>query len=182
PHRRYSPGNCGVFRPAAMSDTRMKLEPFAMERMQSTFENQVDFNLSEGGVHPLRLADLAGDGAARDALLAEPLRYTQSNGTPALREAIAALYPGATADHVQVTNGGSEANYITTWNLVEPNDDVVLMTPNYMQTWGLARAFGGVITEWPLVDAAADARPGGPSTRWRVDTDALARLVSSRTK
>ena len=28
----------------------MKLEPFAMERLQSTYEHQVDFNLSESGV------------------------------------------------------------------------------------------------------------------------------------
>src|SRR5262245_50008618 len=151
----------------------MKIEPFAMERMQSTFENQVAFNLSESGVHPLRLGDLVDDEPARAALLDEALRYTQSNGTVALRERIAALYPGATADHVQVTNGGAEANYITTWNLVEPGDDVVMMVPNYMQTWGLARAFGGVIKEWPLLDS------GG---RWRVDIDALGGLVSSRTK
>ena len=61
--------------------------------------------------------------------------------------------PGATPDHVQVTNGGSEANYITAWQLVEPGDDVVLMTPNYMQLSGLARAFGAAVREWPLVDA-----------------------------
>ena len=47
---------------------------------------------------------------------------------------------------MQVTNGGSEANYITTWNLVEPGDEVVMMVPNYMQTWGLARAFGATVT------------------------------------
>src|SRR5262245_52055847 len=84
----------------------MKLEPFAMERMQSTYENEVAFNLSESGVHPLRLGDLVDDGASREALLEEPLRYTQSNGTIPLREAIANLYPGATPDHIQVTNGG----------------------------------------------------------------------------
>jgi aspartate/methionine/tyrosine aminotransferase len=151
----------------------MKLEQFAMERMQSTYENQVEFNLSESGVQPLRLAELVDDEAARDALMSEALRYTQSNGTVPLRSAIAALYPGASAEHVQVTNGGSEANYITTWNLVEPGDEVVMMVPNYMQTWGLARAFGGVIKEWPLVNS------GG---RWRVDVDALGGLVSSRTK
>src|SRR6185295_16088746 len=151
----------------------MKLEQFAMERMQSTYENQVDFNLSESGVQPLRLAELVDDEAARDALMTEALRYTQSNGTVPLRSDIAALYPGASADHIQVTNGGSEANYITTWNLVEPGDEVVMMVPNYMQTWGLARAFGGVIKEWPLVNR------GG---RWRVDLDALAGLVSPRTK
>src|ERR1700704_3311715 len=119
----------------------MRLEQFAMERMQSTYENQVAFNLSESGVHPLRLGELVDDTASRDALLAEGLRYTQSNGTAALRSALAVLYPGATTDHIQVTNGGSEANYITTWNLVEQSDEVLMMVPNYMQTWGLARAF-----------------------------------------
>lgn len=151
----------------------MKLEQFAMERMQSTYENQVEFNLSESGVHPLRLRDLVDDDESREALLAEALRYTQSNGTMALREQIAALYPGATPDHIQVTNGGSEANYITTWNLVEPGDEVVMMVPNYMQTWGLSRAFGGTIREWPLVHR------GG---RWTMDLDALERLVTARTK
>src|SRR5207247_8206414 len=55
----------------------MRVEQFAMERMQSTYENQVEFNLSESGVHPLRLGELVEDAAAREALLAEGLRYTQ---------------------------------------------------------------------------------------------------------
>ena len=41
----------------------MKLEQFAMERMQSTYENLVEFNLSESGVRPLtprELIELAG--------------------------------------------------------------------------------------------------------------------------
>src|SRR5256885_7171047 len=86
----------------------MRVDEFAMERMQSTFENQVDFNLSESGVQPLTLGELVEDDASRQALLAEGLRYTQSNGTTALRTAIAAMYPGATTEHVQVTNGGSD--------------------------------------------------------------------------
>jgi aspartate/methionine/tyrosine aminotransferase len=153
----------------------MRIDEFAMERMQSTYENQVDFNLSESGVHPLTLGELVDDDRSRTALLGEALRYTQSNGTPALRGAIAAMYPGATIDHVQVTNGGSEANYITTWNLVEPGDEVVLMVPNYMQTWGLARAFGGEVKEWPLTERSTPAA-------WRVDLNLLERLVSPRTK
>src|SRR5258708_28376810 len=149
----------------------MRLEQFAMERMQSTYENQVEFNLSESGVHPLRLGELVDDAASRDALMAEALRYIQSNGTLPLRQSIAGLYPGATPDHVQVTNGGSEANYITTWNLIEPGDEVVMMVPNYMQTWGLTRSFGSTIREWPLVES-----PDG----WRIDAGALERLVSPR--
>ncbi|MBI3402827.1 MAG: aminotransferase class I/II-fold pyridoxal phosphate-dependent enzyme [Acidobacteria bacterium] len=152
----------------------MKLEQFAMERMQSTYENEVAFNLSESGVHPLRLGELIDEAVARERLLTEALRYTQSNGTDALRLLIAEQYPGATTDHVQVTNGGAEANYISTWNLVEPGDEIVMMVPAYRQTWGLARAFGAAVREWPLVESA------GP--RWRVDIESLDRLVSARTK
>ena len=143
----------------------MRLEQFDMERMQSTYENQVDFNLSESGVHPLTLGELVDDDASRAALMAEGLRYIQSNGTSPLRSAIATIYPGATTDHIQVTNGGSEANYVTTWNLVEPGDEVVLMVPNYMQTWGLVRAFGAEVKPWPLVQHEGDAG------RWRVDAE-----------
>jgi len=153
----------------------MKIETFDLERMQSTFENQVEFNLSESGVQPLRLGELVDDLDAREDLLREPLRYSQSNGTLALRDAIASLYPDATADRVQVTNGGSEANYIVTWKLVDPADEVVVMVPNYMQTWGLARAFGGTVREWPLTI-------GGSPARWSVDCDRLNALVSARTK
>jgi aspartate/methionine/tyrosine aminotransferase len=151
----------------------MRIEPFAMERLQSTFENQVEFNLAESGVHPLRLGELVHDTAAREALLAEGLRYTQTNGTPPLRAQIASMYPGATAGHILVTNGGSEANFIAAWNLVAPGDEVVMMVPNYMQMWGLAHAFGATVRDWPLVN---------DGSRWCLDDDALERAVSPRTK
>ncbi|MEO7157380.1 MAG: aminotransferase class I/II-fold pyridoxal phosphate-dependent enzyme [Vicinamibacterales bacterium] len=153
----------------------MKLEQFAMERMQSTYENLVEFNLSESGVHPLTPRELIEDAAGLDGLLDQPLVYSQSNGTLDLRRAVAALYPGAGVDHIEVTNGGSEANFITTFNLVEPGDEVVMLVPNYMQTWGLARAFGGTIREWRMIE---DHEAG----RWRVDLPALEGLVSARTK
>ncbi len=154
----------------------MKLEQFAMERMQSTYENVVDYNLSESGVQPLSARELlAGDPAALQQLLDERLGYTQSNGTPELRDAVAAMHPGATREHVELTNGGSEANFVSTWHLIEPGDEAVLMVPNYMQTWGLVRAFGGRIREWAL---QRDDRAG----RWAPDLDALRQLVNDKTR
>lgn len=150
----------------------MKIDPFVMERMQSIWENQVEINLSESGVHPLSVRELLED-AGPDAVLDVALGYPQTNGTPPLRAAIAALYPGATADHVHVTNGGSEANFVSTWSLLEPGDEVVMMTPNYMQTWGLGRAFAGTLREWPLRQQDG---------RWRPDFDALPGLLTPRTK
>ena len=152
----------------------MRVEQFAMERMQSTWENLVDVNLSESGVHPLTPRELLQD-TDLDVVLDQALVYTQSNGTRELRSLIADLYPGSTLDHVQVTNGGSEANYISVWRLVEPGDEVVMLVPNYMQTWGLVRAFGGAIREWPLMED----RDAG---RWRPNLDALATLVNEKTR
>jgi aspartate/methionine/tyrosine aminotransferase len=153
----------------------MKLEQFAMERTQSTYENLVEFNLSESGVRPLTPRELVEDAEGLDGLLDQPLVYSQSNGTIELRQAIASLYPGAGIDHIEVTNGGSEANFLATLRLVDAGDEVVMLVPNYMQTWGLSRAFGGVIREWKLVEDHA-------AGKWRADIDALGGLVNARTK
>jgi hypothetical protein len=153
----------------------MRVEQFAMERMQSTYENQVAFNLSESGVRPLTARELLEEPAALDGLLDQLLVYTQSNGTAELRTLVAGLYPGATLEAVEVTNGGSEANFVAMWRLIEPGDEVVMMVPNYMQTCGLIRAFGGTVREWPLVEDHA-------AGRWRPDLDHLHGLVSPRTR
>jgi aspartate/methionine/tyrosine aminotransferase len=129
----------------------MSFRPFAMERWQSTWENRVRYNLSESGVHPLTAAELlALAGAEAEPVLRVPLGYSQSNGTDALRTAIAGLYPGATIAHVTVTNGSAESNYAICWQLLEPGDRVAMMLPNYMQTWGLAHAFGAEIRPFHL--------------------------------
>jgi aspartate/methionine/tyrosine aminotransferase len=150
----------------------MNLEPFALERWQSIWENKVAWNLSESGVHPLRVEEVAITDAERQAVLAQELGYTQTNGTPELREAIAAIYPGARVEQIEVTNGGSEANCIVLWHLIEPGDEVVMMMPNYMQIRGIVRGLGATVVPWPLVEDRA---------RWRPDLAALDRLVTPRT-
>jgi aspartate/methionine/tyrosine aminotransferase len=149
----------------------MKLEVFEMERFQSVWENRVACNLSESGVHPLSVEELIGPDEV-PALLRQRLVYVQTNGTPALREAIAGLYPGATADNIVVGNGTAEANYISVWRLVEPGDEVVMMLPNYMQLWGVVRGQGALLQPWRLrEDQGWNADVGelethvGPKTR-----------------
>lgn len=121
----------------------MPFEPFAMERWQSIWENRVRCNLSESGVHPLSVAELLTlVGASPQDLTAARLGYPGTNGSEPLRAAIASLYPGATPDHVLVTNGSAEANFCACWRLIEPGDRVAIVLPTYMQTWGLAKNFG----------------------------------------
>ena len=154
----------------------MNIEPFLLERLQSVYEHQVEINLSESGVEPLRLEELLPADAV-GSLLREPLGYTQTNGTVELRELVAADYPGASAGHVLITAGSAEANFLACWRLVEPGDEVVVQHPNYLQTHLLAAAHGARVRPWPLrLDGASDRR------RWAPALEALDALVTPRTR
>ena len=49
----------------------MRLEPFALERSQSIREHEVAWNVSESGVHPLRVAEPIDTPELQYALLAQ---------------------------------------------------------------------------------------------------------------
>jgi aspartate/methionine/tyrosine aminotransferase len=165
----------------------VRFEAFDLERFQSTWENQVEINISESGIRPMSVEQLLGlafpGGRVKSGtafirrLLTQKLGYSQTNGTVLLRKNIARLYPGATEDNVEVTNGGSEANFITMWRLVAPGDEVVVMLPNYMQVWGLGRALGAKVKPWWLRQSGASVQ-----TEWAPNVGELNELVTKKTK
>jgi len=131
----------------------MAIELFEMERMQSTWENLVDYDMSESGVRPLTLRELVAMGFNLDEFLDQPLGYSQSNGTIELRERIAASYRGATADQIEVTNGTSEANYLVALSLLRSGDRFAMELPNYLQMPGVARSLGADVVTCHLQHA-----------------------------
>jgi len=148
-------------------------QPFDMERMMSRFEQEVAYNLSESGVHPVSLAELLADHTDQlSELLATDLNYPHVNGIPELRERIAALYHGATAENVLVTVGAAEANYISTRTLLSAGDEAVVMLPNYMQIWGIAKNHGCLVREFHLRE----------ENGWAPDLDELGEAVTARTR
>ena len=60
--------------------------PFELERVMSIWENYVDCNLSESGVHPMTTEELVDDPKLIEDLLSTELHYPQTNGTVELRE------------------------------------------------------------------------------------------------
>jgi aspartate/methionine/tyrosine aminotransferase len=150
----------------------MPIELFEMERMQSTWENLVEYDMSESGVRPLTLRELIEMGFDLDAFLDTPLGYSQSNGTLELRERIAAGYPGATVDHIEVTNGTSEANHLIALSQLQPGDEVAMEVPNYMQMPGVARSLGATVRTFRLRQ----------DTGWAPDWDEFERAVTPKTK
>lgn len=148
-------------------------QPFEMERMMSRLEQTVDYNLSESGVHPMQLkALLAHDPSLMERLLNTEINYPHVNGIPPLRKNIAAMYTGATADNVLVTVGAIEANYIAIRSLLNTGDEIIVMLPNYMQIWGIAKNHALAMKTFALREENA----------WAPDLDELRKKVSSKTK
>ena len=147
-------------------------QPFDMERMMSKWENVVEYNLSESGVHPATVRELLGDWTLVEGLLDTELNYPQANGSVELREHIAALYPGATPDNVLVTVGCAEANFITLQTLLAPGDEMVTMLPNYMQIWGIGHNYGFRVGAFHLQEELG----------WAPDLDELNEAVTEKTK
>jgi len=150
----------------------LKIEQFEMERMQSTWENLVEMDMSESGVRPVSLREMADMGLDLDSILNMPLGYSQSNGTIALRETLAASYPGATPDHIEVTNGTSEANYILALTLLRPGDQVAFQVPNYMQYGGIPQSLGATVNRFSL----------RLDREWEPDWDEFERAVNPKTR
>ena len=149
----------------------MKIETFELERRQSVWENRVKYNLTESGVHPYTLSELLTQDEIEE-LVSIRIGYGQTNGSIELREAISQLYPGTDLDNVLVTNGSAEANFIGIWSNLEPDDELVVMLPNYQQIWGLARSFGIKVTPFYLKE----------ETNWSPDIEELKGLISPETK
>ena len=149
----------------------MDLPLFEMERYQSLYWHIVDYDLSESGVSPMTIGELLG--AAAGGFDETALGYPLSEGSHESRAAIAEWYPEAGADNVSMVNGGSEANLLTLWSLLGPEDRLAFMVPNYCQGVGIGRAFGGGVDTFALV------REG---ERWALDLEALDRAVGPSTR
>lgn len=148
-------------------------QPFAMERYMSAFEQDVAYNLSESGVHPMLLSELLElKNASLDDLLATDINYAHANGRPELRENIARMYDGANADNVLVTTGAIEANYNTLRTVLKKGDEVVIQLPNYMQIWGVAKNHDHPVKTFSLLE----------EKNWAPDLDTLEKMVTKRTR
>ena len=149
----------------------MNFQNFDLEYFQSQFERTVAFNLADSSVKCANVSDLLqGEDARQITELA--LYYPEVNGTGLLRERIADLYEGAAANNVLVTVGAAQANWIICESLLEPGDEVIVISPGYRQVWGLAKNIGCRVKEVPL----------RPERNWQLDLDELEAAAGPKTK
>lgn len=154
----------------------MQITPFATEHFYAQYEFNTPHQLCNSDCEALTVAELlelAGRSAADLGRL--HLGYTESQGNHALREAIAALYATATAEEIIVLGSPVEGIYLAARALLQPGDEVIVLTPGYDALINMFEYVAGAdyVKRWPFT-AAPD--------RWELDVEQLKALLSPRTR
>lgn len=149
----------------------MQFQNFELEYYQSLYEHSVEYNLADSSVQCTSVRELLRESGA-EPLLDTALFYPQVNGTTLLRQRIAALYPDTAEQNILVTVGAAQANSMVCSTLLEPGDEVIVLSPGYRQVLGLSRNMGCTVRELQL----------RPEDNWRPDLDQLRSMAGPRTK
>ncbi len=152
----------------------MQIEPFAIEQYFALYEFTTPYLLCASDCETMSIAELlALSGASQEELKQLRLGYTESQGDPRLRMAIAYTYRTVDPDHVIVLGAPEEGIYLAMRALLDPGDHVVVMTPAYDSLLNLANHVSGNVDQWQIQPVDG---------KWGVDIDQLASLVTNDTK
>ena len=153
----------------------MKLPPFEIEHFFRQHEFSAPHGISSSDCEPLTLPELLDYASpARRAQFENLwLGYTESQGHPELRRAIADLHDeGIKAEHaLEVVP--EEGIYVAMNALLEAGDHVIAVHPSFQSLYEVGRGIGCEVSFW-----RADCGERG----WTFDIDALERLVRADTK
>jgi aspartate/methionine/tyrosine aminotransferase len=158
----------------------VNIQPFHTERFFAIHEFTAPYLLCASDCESLTVDELLQlAGASWETLGQLWLGYTESQGAPALRARIAELYASVSADQVIGLAAPEEGIFLTMHTLLEPGDEVVVLTPCYDSLVNIVEYLGCRVARWSVVEA--DEPPDGPGG-WRLDLDTLERLITPHTK
>ena len=154
----------------------VKISPFATEHFFARYEFSTPYPLCNSDCESVSIEDLLQlSGDSLEALGRERLVYTRSEGSPELREAIAASYSRVRPDDVVVLGTPVEGIYLAARTLLEPGDEVIVLNPAYDALINLFEHVAGAdhVRKWEF---RADR------SRWSLDLDDLRALLTPATK
>lgn len=151
----------------------MQLAPFKLERYFARYEFTAQYLLSSSDCESVTIQDLLSlEPEAPGRFRRQWLGYTESQGAPALRQAIASVYTTIQPEEILVTSGAEEAIFLFMHAVLKPGDHLIVNAPCYQSLAEVARGIGCEITGWQ-----ADEQH-----RWSLDLDDLKRHLRPRTR
>ncbi len=153
----------------------MLIKPFKLERYFAQYEFKVKYLLSPSDCEGLTMQELLQMASPESLALWQGLKlsYTESQGHPLLRSAVAGLYEDISPENVVIA-APEEAIFIAMQTLLKPGDQVIVLSPAYQSLHELARSIGCEVIDWNL--------QLGADKRWHLDFDQLEYSLTDRTR
>ncbi len=151
----------------------MQIPDFKLERYFAKYEFNTEYLLCSSDCEAMSIGDLLAfepDGLKRFQKVW--LGYTESQGSPALRNEISKLYKSIQPEQVLVHAGANEAIFLFMHAVLSPGDHVIVHSPGYQSLAEVARSIGCEIGPWMARE----------ENGWALDVDELPRLLQKNTK
>ena len=130
----------------------MRFAPFMLGDWFDEHFFDVDHIIGESGVQPFSFKEIRQiTGLTLQDL--DEIVFTDSPfyGSDGLREAIAQRWRDGDMKQVMITHGSSEAMFLVMSALLQPGDEVVVLTPCYQPLFSIPEALGCKIKTWELL-------------------------------
>lgn len=149
-------------------------EPFGLERFFAEHEFNARYLLCTSDCESMPISTLLelsdNPGHALESLTKTWLGYTESRGSPILREKIAKLYKGLEAKSILVHSGAEEAILNLYMATIQPGDTVIVNWPCYQSLHEIPKSLGAHVIKWEIQRSPA---------RWFFDPVELEQLIES---
>jgi aspartate/methionine/tyrosine aminotransferase len=154
----------------------MEIASFETEHFFARYEFRTPWQLCNSDCESLPISELLELADVPLAALGdERLIYTDTAGSPSLREAISGLYQRVDAEDILVLGTPVEGIYLAARSLLSPGDEVIVVSPAYDALINLFEHVAGVerVKRWSFAETASG---------WRLDIEQLQALITPRTR
>ncbi len=153
----------------------MLLPAFKLEEYFAKYEFIASYTMASSDPETYTLTELLGMADEECLSLWNNLKfsYTETHGLPLLREEISKLYTHQNKENFLIFSGAEEAIYITMQVLLQPGDEVVVVTPCYQSLKEIPKAIGAKVTKVALE---------WENSKWNFNLDKFASAITGQTK
>lgn len=151
----------------------MNLPHFKLERYFAKYEFNIEFLLCSSDCEAMPISELLSyEEDAQEKFQNVWLGYTESLGSPSLRNEIAKIYSKINVEDVITFAGAEEAIYLFMHATLNKNDHVIVHTPHYQSLSEVAKSIGCEVGAWQAKE----------ENGWKLDLDELKNQIQSNTK
>ncbi len=151
----------------------MKIEDFKLEEYFAKYEFKASYLLCASDCESFSIKELLSiEPEAEKRLKALRLGYTESQGSPDLREEISKLYKDMNSENIIIFSGAEEGIFVFMNVYLHKGDHIIIQFPAYQSLFQVAISIGCDVTKWIMSE----------SENWELDINFLENNIKKNTK